>query len=174
MAAADSSVEALALFAQLGIPLTAADIQQSVEMRRIHEIAAIRLACERRTEENVARLRAILAGEARHVAAGESMAEDDRSFHSEIVRATQNAVFTRIINIFYIMTASQRQVYFRDPRRGRESHRQHMDMFAAIERGDAAGAGDLMTAHLQGVDCYWQHLINHDSGRIAPPVEIQG
>src|SRR5271168_1160951 len=45
MAPQGSSVEALALFAQLGIPLTAADVQQSVETRGIHEIAAIRLAC---------------------------------------------------------------------------------------------------------------------------------
>jgi len=171
MAAQDSSVEALALFAQLGIPLTAADVQQSVEMRRIHEIAAIRLACERRTDENLAHLRDILATEAARIAAGQSMAEDDRLFHSEIIRATQNNVFARIVNIFYIMTSAQRSLYFRDSARGMQSHEEHVRMFAAVERRDADLAADLMTAHLKGVDSYWQHLIERDGGRIAVPAE---
>ncbi len=171
MAAQDSSVEALALFAQLGIPLTAADVQQSVEMRRIHEIAAIRLACERRTDENLARLREILAAEEAHIAAGHSMAEDDRQFHSEIIRATQNNVFARIVNIFYIMTSAQRSLYFRDMARSQQSHDEHVHMFAAIERQDSELAADLMTAHLKGVDSYWQHLIERDGGRIALPTE---
>ena len=174
MAAQDSSVETLALFAQLGIPLTAADVRQSVEMRRIHEIAAIQIACERRTEENLARLREILATEATHVAGGLSMAEDDRVFHSEVVRATQNNVFSRIVNIFYIMTSAQRSLYFRDAVRGRQSHDEHVRMFAAIEQRDAPLAAELMTAHLKGVDSYWQHLIERDGGRLALPSDAEG
>jgi DNA-binding FadR family transcriptional regulator len=174
MAAQDASVETLALFAQLGIPLTAADVQQSVEMRRIHEIAAIRLACERRTEENLSRLREILATESTHVAAGQSMAEDDRLFHSEIIRATQNNVFARIVNIFYIMTSAQRSLYFRDAVRARQSHDEHVRMFASIEQRDAELAAELMTAHLRGVDSYWQHLIERDGGRIALATQAEG
>lgn len=166
MAAQDSSVEALALFAQLGIPLTASDVQQSVETRRIQEIAAIGLACERRTEENLARLHAILAGEGEHVAAGQSMAEDDRHFHLEIIRATQNGVFSRIVSIFYVMTSAQRSLYFRDAGRARQSHDEHLRMLTAIERRDARLAAELMTAHLTGVDSYWQHLIEREGGRI--------
>jgi DNA-binding FadR family transcriptional regulator len=174
MAAQDSSLEALALFVQLGIPLTAADVRQSAELRRIHEIAAIRLACERRTDANMVRLREILAAEARHVAAGESMAEDDRLFHGEIVRATQNGVFTRMVDVFYIMTEPQRIRYFRDPQRGLASHAQHVAMVAAIARCDAAGAGELMTAHLQGVDSDWQHLMERDGAPVALPAGVTG
>jgi GntR family transcriptional regulator, transcriptional repressor for pyruvate dehydrogenase complex len=167
MAAQESSVEALALFAQLGVPLTATDVRQAAEMLRINEIAAIRLACERRTEENLVRLRDILSAEAEHVAAGESMAEDDRKFHGEIVRATRNTVFPRIVDILYIMTSSQRSLYFRDAVRGRQSHEEHVRMLAAIERGDAALAAELMTAHLQGADSYWQHVMERDGGRMS-------
>ena len=177
MAAEHSSVEALAVFAQLGIPLTAAEVQQSVEMRRIHEIAAIRLACERRTEENLARLREILAIAAIHLDAGQSMAEDDREYHSEIVRATQNSVFSRIVNIFYIMTSAQRALYFRDSARARQSHAEHVRMLAAIERREGELAAGLMTAHLRGVDSYWQNLIEREAGRLGAqpaPAEAAG
>jgi DNA-binding FadR family transcriptional regulator len=167
MASEAASVEALALCAQLGIPLTPEDVRQSVEMRRIHEIAAIRLACERRTPENIARMREILAIESERVAERESIAESDREFHSEIVRSTQNAVFFRIVNIFYIMTEAQRAVYFQSPRRGQMSHEEHLLMFDAIERQDTERAMDLMTAHLKGVDSYWQDLIDRDAAQLA-------
>lgn len=166
MAAAHTSVEALALYAQLGIPLTVDDVAQTVELRRIHEIAAIRLACERRTAENINRLRDILAIEAAHVSAGENMADDDRMFHGEIVRATQNGVFARIVDIFYAMTEAQRAIYFRDAARGRQSHDEHERLFAAIERGEAEAAAALMAVHLRAVDSYWQHLNQHESARL--------
>ncbi len=166
MAPAESGADALAPTAPT-IPLTAADVRQSVELRRIHELAAIALACERRTEDNLARLRHILATEAAHVAAGRSMADDDRLFHAEIVHATQNAVFARIVGIFHLMTAAQRALYFRDAARGQQSHAEHVRLLAAIDRRDADEATTLMEAHLQGVDRNWHHLIERDEVRVA-------
>lgn len=174
MAAQESSFEALALFSQLGIPLAATEVQQSAEMRKIHEIAAIRLACERRTDDNVARLRAILAREAERVALGDSIAEDDRRFHGEILRATQNGVLARIVSTFYLMTTPQRLSYFRDTRRGRLSHEQHLDLFAAIERYDALAAGNLMAAHLECMDSHCAELLDPNAIRVASVVEAGG
>ena len=159
MAGEPASVEALALYAQLGVQISAEEIHQSVEMRRIHEIAAIRMASERATPENLARLREILAEEEALVRDRQPIATCDRLFHSEIVKATQNGVFFRIINVFYTMTAQQRELYFRRPDRGRMSHAEHLEMLAAIERRDPAEAARLMEAHLQGVDSYWHGLI---------------
>ena len=41
MSSDSASVEALALFAQIGVPLQADEVRQSNEMRRIHEITAV-------------------------------------------------------------------------------------------------------------------------------------
>jgi DNA-binding GntR family transcriptional regulator len=79
-----------------------------------------------------------------------------------------------MVSVFYTMTASQRLLYFRDPRRGLASHKQHLDMFAAIERNDADSAGDLMTAHLQGVDSYWPLLAEPDAVRAELPAAAEG
>lgn len=158
MADGHGSVEALALYAQLGIPISLENLRETVEMRRIHEVAAIRLACERRTPENLDRLRGILAAEAAHVAAGENMADDDRQFHGEIVRATHNSVFARIVTIFYVMTRELRTLYFCDPARGRQSHDEHMQMLAAIEHRLPDDAAALMSAHLRAADTFWQSL----------------
>ena len=158
MAEGRSSVEALALYARLGIPLDSGEVRETVEMRGIHEIAAIRLACERRTEANLDRLRDILITEAAHVAAGENIAEDDGLFHGEIMRATQNGVFAHIVSVIYAMARGPRVAHFRDPARGRQSHDEHVRLLAAIDQRDADAAASLMAQHLHGADGYWRHL----------------
>ncbi len=138
------------MFAELGLPLDAEDVRQSVEMRKIHEISAIRLACERRSAENLARLGEILEEEERKALAGDNIAEDDRIFHSEIIRATQNTVFFRIVNIFYVISKKRRTLYFQSADRCRRSHGEHVGMVEAIQRQDAELATSLMEAHLAG------------------------
>ena len=160
MANEAASVEALAFFAQLGIPLDPVDVQHSVEMRRIHEIAAIQLACERATLKNFDAMRAILKTAEAKIARQEPINEEDRDFHLEIIKATQNGVFHRIVKIFYLMTEKRRLIYFQNPQRCQASHAEHVQIFEAIATRDRATALDLIHSHLQGVDAYWQELID--------------
>lgn len=164
-----ASVEALALFAKVGVPLTLDEVRQSNEMRRIHEITAIKLACERATLQNFDRLRAVLSATVTRIALVEPIDVEDRDFHLEIVNATQNNVFYRIVRIFYLMTAQRRRVYFQRPDRCRESHAEHERIFEAIARRDAVLAMGLMDAHLKGVESYWQGLIE----KAAAPEETE-
>jgi DNA-binding FadR family transcriptional regulator len=160
MANEAASFEALAFFAQLGIPLDAADVQHSVEMRRIHEIAAIQLACERATLENFQAMRAILKRTEAKIAREEPINEEDREFHLEIINATQNGVFYRIVKIFYLMTEKRRLIYFQNPQRCQASHAEHLQIFEALAMRDRTIAVNLVHNHLQGVDSYWQELID--------------
>ena len=52
----------------------------------------------------------LAAGDAERIRTG--IAELDRVFHCGIVRATQNAVLLRLVNVFYLMTERRRAVYF--------------------------------------------------------------
>lgn len=159
------SIEALSLFAQVGIPLTAEDVREIVEMRRIHEVEAVKLACARRTPEDVDRMRDVLAAQKTSLDDAAAVAEQDRQFHAEIVRATHNRIFLRIVNIFYLMTAERRTEYFRDPAQRSTSLAQHHDIFEAIVASDAPRAVALIERHLTGVDSYWSGFI---AGSAAP------
>jgi GntR family transcriptional repressor for pyruvate dehydrogenase complex len=159
MSKTEPSLEALAYFAQTGVPLTFEEVHQTVEMRMIHEIAAIRMACERRTDEDLNEMRDILEREADDVEADINIAQHDRQFHASIIKSTKNNVFFRIVNIFYIMTEQQRVHYFRDNKRARDSHGEHLELFDAIAKRESARAMELMNAHLRGVDSYWLKLI---------------
>jgi len=154
-----ASVDALALFGKAGLPLDPIQIYETVELRKIHEIKAAELASGRATEENFDRLRAILAQSEQRLSAGEHLGEEDRDFHLEIVRATQNTVFYNVCSVYYAMGVRRLPIYFSDPERGRQSHAEHQQIFAALHRRDANLAQALMSTHLQGAEGYWKGLI---------------
>jgi len=154
-----AGVEAMALFAKAGVPLDPVLLYEAVELRKIHEIKAAELACSRATEENFERLREILRASEARIAAGEGLAVEDRDFHLEIVRATQNSVFHKICSAYYVMGEARLPIYFKDPERNRRSHAEHLQIFDALVRRDGNLAQALMGAHLQGVESYWKGLL---------------
>jgi DNA-binding FadR family transcriptional regulator len=167
-----ASVEAMALFARAGVPLDPIQIYETVELRKIHEIKAAELACSRATEENYERLRQILKLSEEKLEAGEGLAREDRDFHLEIVRATQNSVFHKVCSVYYIMGEQRLPIYFNDPERGRRSHAEHVQIFEALLRRDGNLAQALMNAHLQGAESYWKGLIG-SPGEPAPAARLE-
>jgi GntR family transcriptional regulator, transcriptional repressor for pyruvate dehydrogenase complex len=91
-----ASLETLVLFADLGLPLDSKTNSEVVEVRRIIEVQAIGLACERRAEADLERLRTTLA----QFRDGESFAADasryDYDFHMNIFKATHNDILPSI------------------------------------------------------------------------------
>jgi DNA-binding FadR family transcriptional regulator len=159
-----ASVDAMALFARAGLPLDPIQIYETVELRKIHEIKAAELASARATQANFDRLAEILAQSERRIAADQPLGEEDRDFHLEIVRATQNTVFYNVCSVYYAMGIRRLPIYFSDPSRCRQSHAEHIQIFEALRRRDGNLAQALMGAHLQGAEGYWKGLI---SGRQA-------
>ena len=155
----NASVEAMALFARAGVPLDPIQIYETVELRKIHEIKAAELACERATEENFERLRQILRASEESIAAGRGLVWEDRDFHLEVVRATKNSVFHKVCSVYYMMGEQRLPVYFADPERSRISHAEHIQIFEALLRRDGNLAQALMSAHLKGAESYWKGLI---------------
>lgn len=155
-----ASVDALALFAQAGMPLDPIQIYEAVELRKIHEIKAAELASRRATEENFDRLKQVLDQSEKRIAAGERLVEEDRDFHLEIVRATQNTVFYNVCSVYYAMGVRRLPIYFSDPERCRQSHAEHLQIFDALRRRDANLAQALMSSHLAGAEGYWKGLID--------------
>ena len=163
----EASVEALALFAKAGVPLDPIQIYETVEIRKIHEIKAAELACTRATEENYERLREILSESEEQLARGEGLARQDRDFHLEIVRATQNSVFHKVCSVYYLLGEHRLPIYFSDPDRGRHSHAEHLQIFDALLKRDGNLAQALMSAHLQGAESYWKGLLGDTTPQIA-------
>jgi GntR family transcriptional regulator, transcriptional repressor for pyruvate dehydrogenase complex len=153
---AERSIEAMVLFAETNTPLSAAEVAQSVELRSVLESEALRLACLRRTDEDLERLRQILHDSEAAIASGASLADLDAEFHKAIVAATHNDVLLRFINVFYLMSRKRREVYFEARAQSQRSHAQHMQLYQAIEAQDAEAGINLLRRHLKGVDAYFR------------------
>jgi DNA-binding FadR family transcriptional regulator len=168
-----ASVESLALFAKAGLPLDPIQIYEAVELRKIHEIKAAELASQRANDENFAKLQEILDRSEERLAANEPLSEEDRDFHLEIVRATQNTVFYRVCSVYYAMGERRLPIYFSDPERSRKSHAEHRQIYEALLRRDANLAQALMGAHLQGAESYWKGLIGgRTQSTVSPPLPV--
>lgn len=147
-----TSLEALVLTHDLGIPIDDRDIRECMEVRRVLEVQAIRLACARRTAEDLAALNRVLAATEAEIAAERSMADMDYQFHMSIFRATQNMIFVRVVNPFYLLSRSRRQAFFQDTERARLSQAQHTSIVDAVRDGDAEAGATLMANHIGRVE----------------------
>jgi len=168
--AAERSVEAMVLFAETNTPLTADEVAQSVELRTVLESESMRLACERRTSEDLDRLQAILRQSAETIAAGGTLAELDAEFHKAIVAATHNDLLLRFINVFYRASRKRREVYFEAKAQSQRSHAQHLQLYRAIEARDVEAGQELLRRHLKGVDAYFRMFFADGARSAKVPV----
>jgi DNA-binding FadR family transcriptional regulator len=159
MTVESASIEALRLFAEIGVPLPGDEGGQAAEVRRIQELEAVRLACLRHRDEDVAALRRCLDDWEDALDDATRVAELDRVFHCGIVRATQNTVLLRLVNVFYLMTERRRAVYFSSRARQEQSLREHREILDALVARDSDRAVRLLDAHISGADSYWQDLV---------------
>jgi GntR family transcriptional regulator, transcriptional repressor for pyruvate dehydrogenase complex len=160
MTTESASIEALRLYAEIGVPLSGDLVGEIVEVRRIQEIEAIRLACHRHRQENIDALRSCLAEWSRVPTDPTRVAELDRVFHCGIVRAAHNSVLLRLVDLFYRMTERRRLFYFGDPDRSRQSLGEHEEILAALVDRDEERAVRLLDKHLSSAVRYWDYLLN--------------
>ncbi len=146
---APPSFESVVLLSDLGLPLEVDMIVSSMEVRDILEVQAVDLACQRRTEEDVAALEAVVDRCRECLARGETIIDLDEAFHIGIVNATRNPVYAQIVHAFYRLSRSRREAYFSDPERCRRSCREHEAILRAVVARDSATARRLMHRHIE-------------------------
>jgi GntR family transcriptional repressor for pyruvate dehydrogenase complex len=156
----EGSLDALVLEADLGIPMTPADVQSLNEFRRIIEIQAAEIACLRRTAKDIERIDEILRQTSDRIKAQQTVSDKDAEFHLAVCAATQNQILTRAANSFWLASKSRRDRYFADPRNARRSLNHHRQLLEAIVAQDTAAARDIMQKHLGKVENYWMETLN--------------
>ncbi len=157
----ERSAEALVLYTETNTPVTEADVQQAVEVRRIVELQGIRLACERRTDADLRKMWDVLSRSQTELFNGGTLELLDPEFHLALLACTQNQMLMQIANVYYMISRNRRQVYFRDRARNESSHRQHMALFEAVKARDTDGAVKLLDAHVLGVGTYFDLFFKH-------------
>lgn len=149
------SLETLVLHSKLGIALDRRTLIECMEVRKILELQAVALACERRTDADLESLRLILARSQAALDARFSIADLDHEFHMAIFRASQNDIFLRVVTPFYLMARQRRNAFFSDHANGVTSHGHHVALVEAIAARDAEKASRLMSSHIGRVEQHY-------------------
>lgn len=123
------------------------------EVRRVLELETARLAAERRTEADVAAMRAHLAERDAARARGDTAAfvDADVALHVSIATASRNAVLADLYRAFAAVLRDTIADVVRDPAVHESTAALHHALVDAIARGDAGAAVDA-TSHLLGTD----------------------
>jgi GntR family transcriptional repressor for pyruvate dehydrogenase complex len=133
-------------------PIDHADLRHIQELRAAVEGAAAELAARRRTAEDLAAIRAELATMAEAIRLGTDGSDADGRFHTRIARATHNPYLYRFVEFLDHQFSETRRPGW-DPARHRAgkpraAQREHEQLFAAIEAGDARAARAAAIQHL--------------------------
>ncbi|MFN7726411.1 MAG: FadR/GntR family transcriptional regulator [Rubrivivax sp.] len=137
---------------------TLRDVVAVLELRIGVETEAAALAAQRRTEDNLVRLRQALEALVAGVEAGQDTVAADFQFHLEVARATQNSHFADLISTLGSMIIPrarlvepageggganpERQAYLR------RVNAEHESIFDAISAQDSEAARAAMRTHL--------------------------
>jgi DNA-binding GntR family transcriptional regulator len=134
-------------------PLDAAEARDLLEMRRNLDPLAASLAAQRRTEDDLANVRAALDGlEALDAAPSLAQLESHHRFHAAIHRASHNALLIDVLDGLWVKTDRYRRHGLEADRSDEERDAratEHRLLFEAVRDGDADAAADLMLRHVE-------------------------
>ena len=121
-----------------------------LEFRRVNEVAIVELACERATEEDLALIEASVERLARDL--NDYMA--DVEFHTNVARASHNAMFAVLMELFNSMIAEVRVRYFQLPDYFQRTLNSHRNIYLAIKARDKEWAKEEMSKHIGLVNAF--------------------
>lgn len=136
------------------------DFDEVADVRRLLEIPAVREAAERRSAEDLAELKQIVATQKSISVDDPGVSELDAEFHTKIAQASGNRVLTSLVQALH---ASTEPVSYLDlsPDVGRTTVIQHQAIVAAIDARDPQAAELAIIQHL---DYLREHIGAHQAG----------
>jgi len=120
-----------------------------IEMRKILELDAVRLACRRATAKHFEEMERILAASWERLAKGEIPTEEDYMFHRVICRSSRNSVLHRIWAPLVEYSESARSSSLAREGRAKTALEEHEQILEAIRSGDEEAAAEKMRLHLE-------------------------
>jgi GntR family transcriptional repressor for pyruvate dehydrogenase complex len=163
--ASESSIDAMVLFNDLGIPATHSEVLQLVEMRRMLEIQSVAMAAARWQAEDMIRMDAILLEAEGQLARRESIVDQDSAFHLQVIACAKNQFIQRVAHSYYLASRARRQRYFRSQEQCAASHIGHVALRDAIHARDSQTAIRAMEIHLEGMESYWLERVDGNRER---------
>ena len=141
-------------------------VRRFQEARALFEVGLARLAAERASADDIARLEAALIENRRTIGDRSIFMRTDVAFHFAIAAIPGNPIFTSLHDAVVEWLTEQRETSLHAPGAAEAAYADHARIFEAIAAHDASAAQAAMAEHLDSVvDLYWQ---------VAPPLDGAG
>ena len=125
------------------------DMLEHVKHARLFlETGTARMAAERATEEDIARLQASIAEHRASMVDLEEFIERDMAFHREIASISGNPIFPSIVEALFRWAGEYYRPMVRAPGAEELTLSEHQRIVDAIAKNDGNAAADAMSAHL--------------------------
>ena len=130
--------------------LTPELVRDLYELRAAIEVAAIRLACVRASDDAIARLADTWSAATENPSARrlDRLTSADESFHRGIARLSDNRQLIATLERVNAQIRFFRRVDQEAPERRDRTYREHADVLDCLARRDARRAGDLIERHI--------------------------
>ncbi len=122
------------------------------EARLIYEDIMVRIAAERRTAEDIKRLKEILKAQKAAQNDSPEFLRQDGNFHSEIARISGNPIFEGLSRTFFEWLTHFHFDLVRSPGLEKLTLKEHGKILRAIESGDPDAAAKELNGHLTRAD----------------------
>jgi GntR family transcriptional regulator, transcriptional repressor for pyruvate dehydrogenase complex len=142
----ESVTQSMTLFLRGGQPEL--DHKKVMEVRRLLEVEIAGLAAERRTEQDLAAMEAILKDINGIHQKRERFVEWDMAFHSALAAATHNELFSLVLDSVVATMIKVREIGFDIPSSPDHAIKLHGAIFKQVKRNDAEAARQAMRDHL--------------------------
>ncbi|ARW40626.1 GntR family transcriptional regulator [Bacillus amyloliquefaciens] len=133
------------------------DVKQLLEVRKLLELGVAAMAAEKRTEEDLQKIRQALM-EMKDIDGDEELGEKaDFSFHMALAEASQNGLLKHLMNhvsalLLETMRETRKIWLFSKQTSVKRLYEEHERIYSAVAAGDADEAEAAMTAHLTNVE----------------------
>ena len=122
-----------------------------IEARMPIELQSTGLAARNASPENLREMRRLLTRAEQHLHDDSVLSPTNMAFHQEIALASGNTVVAQILQVLAeLFTREQRLILSIYHSRERD-HREHVEIFEALEQKDEALSVELMRRHLEGI-----------------------
>jgi GntR family transcriptional repressor for pyruvate dehydrogenase complex len=145
---AQAVAESMSLYLRMGMDTHQIDYPKLLEVRRILEVEIAGLAAQRRTDEDIALLDAILQETERVGGDREGWTQNDMAFHAMLARATKNELFALLLDSLAEALVTMRRKGFSVPGAAARTLKYHGAILKQVTAGDPDQARQAMRDHL--------------------------
>lgn len=146
---ADAAIQQVSEMARYLLETSPRSLEHLKQVRLFFEVGMVRIAAEKATSGDIARLKRALDEHQAAIADGQQFLDKDMAFHRTIAGITGNPIFEALSRAMLEWLQRFHTELVRAPGREPVGLAEHVRIFECIRRHDPDAAANAMTAHLK-------------------------